>query len=154
MTTIRPNQLILIVEDSDIDYETTIRAFKKSNMSNPVKRCEDGEEAFDYLYQRNRYSDASKSPRPDLILLDLNLPGTDGREVLEEIKKDPKLKAIPVIVLTTSSDDKDIEACYRSGANSYIQKPVDLQGFFAAIQRLKDFWFEVVLLPKHEESSP
>jgi CheY-like chemotaxis protein len=154
MKHIHPNHLILIVEDSDIDYETTLRAFKKSNMANPVQRCEDGEDALDYLFQRDRYSDADKSPRPDLILLDLNLPGTDGREVLEEIKKDPKLKPIPVIVLTTSSDEDDIEVCYRSGANSYIQKPVDLQGFFAAIQRLKDFWFEVVLLPKHEESSP
>jgi two-component system response regulator len=85
-----------------------------------------------------------------LILLDLNLPGTDGREVLEEIKNDPKLRTIPVIVLTTSSDGEDIEKCYRAGANSYIQKPVDLDGFFAAIQRLKNFWFEVALLPKHE----
>ncbi len=150
MKNINPNHLILIVEDSDIDYETTIRAFKKSSMANPVQRCEDGEEALDYLYHRNQFSDKDKSPRPDLILLDLNLPGTDGREVLEEIKKDPKLKTIPVIVLTTSSDDKDIEKCYQAGANSYIHKPVDLQGFFEAIQRLKDFWFEVAILPKNE----
>ncbi len=119
-------------------------------MANPVHRCEDGEEALDYLYHRNQFSDKVKSPRPDLILLDLNLPGTDGREVLEEIKKDPKLKTIPVIVLTTSSDDKDIEKCYQAGANSYITKPVDLHGFFEAIQRLKDFWFEVAILPKNE----
>jgi two-component system response regulator len=152
MKTISSNHLILIVEDSDIDYETTIRAFKKSNMANPIQRCEDGEEALDYLYQRNRYSEAESSPRPDLILLDLNLPGTDGRDVLEEIKKDPKLRTIPVIVLTTSSDDKDINKCYQAGANSYIQKPVDLQGFLIAIQRLKEFWFEVVLLPKQELS--
>lgn len=152
MKTINPNHLILIVEDSDIDYETTIRAFKKSNMANPIQRCEDGEEALDYLHRRNRYSAAKSSPRPDLILLDLNLPGTDGRDVLEEIKKDPELRTIPVIVLTTSSDDKDINKCYQAGANSYIQKPVDLQGFFTAIQRLKNFWFEVVLLPKQEHS--
>lgn len=150
MKIIKPIQLILLVEDSDIDFETTLRAFKKANMTNPVQRCEDGEEALDYLYQRNRYSEADKYPNPDLILLDLNLPGTDGREVLEEIKNDPKLRTIPVIVLTTSSDDEDIEKCYRAGANSYIQKPVDLDGFFAAIQRLKNFWFEVALLPKHE----
>jgi two-component system response regulator len=153
MKHISPNQIILIVEDSDIDYETTIRAFKKTNMANPIQRCEDGEDALDFLFQRNRYSDADKCPRPELILLDLNLPGTDGREVLEEIKQDPKLKSIPVIVLTTSSDDKDIQKCYRAGANSYIQKPVDLQGFFTAIQKLKDFWFEVVLFPKKEEFS-
>ncbi len=119
-------------------------------MANPIQRCEDGEEALDYLHQRNRYSRAESSPRPDLILLDLNLPGTDGRDVLEEIKKDPELRTIPVIVLTTSSDDKDINKCYQAGANSYIQKPVDLQGFFTAIQRLREFWFEVVLLPKKE----
>ena len=153
MKNISPNHLILIVEDSDIDYETTLRAFKKSNMANTVKRCEDGEEALDYLFQRNQYSDTESSPRPELILLDLNLPGTDGRDVLEELKKDPKLKTIPVIVLTTSSDDKDINKCYQAGANSYINKPVDLQGFFAAIQRLKNFWFEVALLPKQELSS-
>jgi len=151
MKNISPNHLILIVEDSDIDYETTLRAFKKSKMANPVQRCEDGEEALDYLFQRNGYSPAEKSPRPGLILLDLNLPGTDGREFLKEIKKDPELKTIPVIILTTSSDDKDIETCYQAGANSYIQKPVDLEGFFTAIQRLKDFWFEVVLLPKQEK---
>jgi len=148
MKNISPNNLILIVEDSDIDYETTLRAFKKSNLANPVHRCEDGEEALDYLFQRNQYSDAESSPRPELILLDLNLPGTDGRDVLEELKKDPKLKTIPVIVLTTSSDKRDIEKCYQVGANSYINKPVDLRGFFTAIQRLKDFWFEVALLPK------
>jgi two-component system response regulator len=150
MKSINPSQLILIVEDSDIDYETTTRAFNKAGMANPVKRCEDGEDALDYLFQRNRYS---KCPLPELILLDLNLPGTDGRDVLEEIKQDPKLKSIPVIVLTTSADDKDIQKCYRAGANSYIQKPVDLQSFFEAIQRLKDFWFEVVLFPKKEEFS-
>jgi two-component system response regulator len=147
MKNINPKHLILIVEDSDIDYETTLRAFKNAKMGNPVRRCEDGEEALDYLYQRNRYSDAGKSPRPDLILLDLNLPGTDGREVLEEIKNKPELKTIPVIILTTSSHDKDIDNCYMAGANSYIQKPVDLQGFFEAVQRLNDFWFEVVILP-------
>ncbi len=148
MKQINPKHLILIVEDSDVDYETTLRAFKNSNMTNPVKRCEDGEEALDYLFQRNGYSDTKKSPRPDLILLDLNLPGTDGREVLGDIKNDPALKTIPVIVLTTSADDKDIDKCYKTGANSYILKPVDLQGFFSAIQRLRDFWFEVVVLPK------
>ena len=151
MKTISSNHLILIVEDSDIDYETTLRAFKKSNMANPIHRCEDGEEALDYLHRRNQYSEAESSPRPDIILLDLNLPGTDGRDVLEEIKKDPKLRSIPVIVLTTSADDKDINKCYQVGANSYIQKPVDLQGFLLAIQRLNEFWFEVVLLPKQQQ---
>lgn len=153
MRSISPSHLILIVEDSDVDYETTLRAFKKSNIANPVHRCEDGEEALDYLFQRNKYSDASKSIRPDLTLLDLNLPGTDGCGVLEEIKNNPNLKTIPVIVLTSSLDEADIEACYRSGANSYINKPVNLHGFFEAIQKLKDFWLEVVVLPQKEASA-
>ena len=147
MNIINPKHWILIVEDSDTDYEATLRAFKNSKMANPVNRCEDGEEALDYLFRRNGYSDEKDSPRPQLIMLDLNLPGTDGREVLQEIKKDPELKKIPVIVLTTSSDSMDINKCYEAGANSYIVKPVNLSGFFEAIQKLKDFWFEVALLP-------
>lgn len=147
MNNIKSNHWILIVEDSDTDYEATVRALKNSKMANPINRCEDGEEALDYLYRRNQYSDPKTSPRPELIMLDLNLPGTDGREVLEEIKKNPNLKSIPVIVLTTSSDSMDINKCYVAGANSYIVKPVNLPGFFDAIQRLKDFWFEVALLP-------
>ena len=86
-----------------------------------------------------------------MILLDLNLPGTDGREVLDEIKKDADLRSIPVIVLTTSSDSRDIEACYAAGANSYVQKPVDLAGFVTAVERLKDYWFEIVILPSDPE---
>lgn len=147
MPNIKSHHWILLVEDSDTDYETTIRAFKKSKMANPVKRCEDGEEALDYLYRRNKFSNPEDSPRPELIMLDLNLPGTDGREVLQEIKVNKNLRTIPVIVLTTSSDQADINKCYEAGANSYIVKPVDLSGFFEAIQRLKNFWFEVALLP-------
>lgn len=146
----KPNHPILIIEDSDEDYETTLRAFKKSNLANPVHRCENGEEGLDYLFQKNRYSDPEKAPRPGLILLDLNLPGTDGREVLAIIKQDVNLKKIPVIILTTSSYEQDIESCYLEGASSYIVKPVDMQGFVSAIQRLRDYWFEVVILPKSE----
>ena len=142
------SQPILLVEDSPEDFETTERAFRRSGLKNPIYRCADGDEALDFLYRRGRYSDPQKAPRPGVILLDLNLPGTDGREVLNEIKTDPNLKQIPVIVLTTSKDDRDIEVCYRCGANSYIQKPVDLDGFMRAIERLNDYWFEVVILPK------
>jgi two-component system response regulator len=85
-----------------------------------------------------------------VILLDLNLPGTDGRDLLLEIKNDERLKLIPVVVLTTSADERDIEMCYRAGANSYMKMPVDLGGFVTAIQRLKDYWFEIVILPKVE----
>lgn len=142
------SQPILLVEDSPEDFETTQRAFRRSGLKNPIYRCSDGDEALDFLFRRGRFSDPDKAPQPGVILLDLNLPGTDGREVLSEIKKDARLKQIPVIVLTTSKDERDIEGCYRCGANSYIQKPVDLDGFMKAIERLNDYWFEVVILPK------
>jgi CheY-like chemotaxis protein len=143
-----PNQPILLVEDSPEDYEATLRAFRRSGLKNPVIRCEDGEEALDYLYRRGAWVDPERSPRPGVVLLDLNLPGTDGRQVLSEIKRDERLKDIPVVVLTTSSDERDIKACYQAGANSYIQKPVDIDGFVKAIERLNGYWFEVVILPK------
>ena len=140
-----PTQPILLVEDSPEDFETTQRAFRKSGLKNPIVRCADGDEALDFLFRRGAHADA---PRPGVILLDLNLPGTDGREVLAEIKDHPELKQIPVIVLTTSNDNRDVQACYKAGASSYIQKPVDLDGFMRAIERLNDYWFEVVILPK------
>jgi two-component system response regulator len=140
-----PHQPILLVEDSPEDCETTERAFRRSGLKNPIHHCADGDEALDFLLRRGKHAEA---PRPGVVLLDLNLPGTDGREVLTEIKSHPDLKQIPVIVLTTSSDDRDVSACYKAGANSYIQKPVDLEGFMRAIERLNDYWFEVVILPK------
>jgi CheY-like chemotaxis protein len=142
------SQPILVVEDSPEDWETTWRAFQRAGLRNMLLRCATGDEALDFLYRRGRYEDPESSPRPGIILLDLNLPGTDGREVLHEIKTADSLRRIPVIVLTTSSDARDIDACYRAGANSYIQKPVDLNGLIHAIQRLHDYWFEVVILPR------
>lgn len=141
---------ILIVEDNLEDYQTTIRAFTKSGLSNPTIWCEDGDQALDYLYRKKPYENPADSPRPSVILLDLNLPGTDGYEVLADIKKNPELASIPVVVLTTSNNPKDIDSCYQAGANSYVQKPVDTQGFIAAIEKLKDYWFEIVILPSGE----
>ena len=141
-------QVILVIEDSPEDFEATTRVLRKSGLANPIYRCSDGDEALDFLFQRGAYSDPELAPRPSVILLDLNLPGTDGRDVLAEIKNDDHLKLIPVVVLTTSSDERDIEKCYQAGANSYMKKPVDLGGFVTAIQRLKDYWFEIVILPK------
>lgn len=142
------SQPILLIEDSPEDFEATLRAFRKSGLKNTILRCEDGDQALDYLHRRGEYADPASSPRPGVVLLDLNLPGTDGRQVLHEIKNDERLRDIPVVVLTTSADERDIAACYRAGANSYIQKPVDIDGFMKAIERLNGYWFEVVILPK------
>ena len=136
---------LLVVEDNDDDYLFTERAFKKSRFANPLVRTRNGEEALDYLYQRGQFADA---PRPAMMLLDLNMPGINGYTVLEKIKSDASLRSIPVVVLTTSDDPRDIEKCYDIGANSYVHKPVDLPGFIEAIARLKDYWFEISLLPE------
>lgn len=142
------SQPLLLVEDSPEDYETTLRALRRTGLGNRIFRCGDSDDALDYLYRRGEYADPTLAPRPGLILLDLNLPGTDGREVLAEIKGDDALRSIPVIVLTTSNAESDIESCYLDGASSYIQKPVDLPGFIEAVRQLKGYWFEIVILPK------
>lgn len=152
MTLTRPSQSLLIVEDCPEDYETTVRAFRQVHLQHPIFHCIDGDDALDFLYQRGRYNEPALAPRPSIILLDLNLPGTDGYEVLEKIKSDRHLKKIPVVVLTTSSDVRDIEACYAAGANSYVAKPVNLDGFVQIIRQLKDYWFEFVILPQEESS--
>ena len=141
-------KLILIVEDSDDDFLATQRAFKKAGLRNGIRRCTNGDEAVDYLFRRGEFTDPETAPRPGVVLLDLNLPGLDGRDVLQLVKGDSDLCRIPVIVLTTSGAEQDIDRCYADGANTYIQKPVDLEGFFLAISRLKDYWFEVAILPK------
>ncbi len=136
--------IILVVEDSDEDFEATKRAFKKSGLANVLIRCRDGEEAIDYFFSEKN----SLNFIPNIILLDLNLPGTDGLEVLKKLKGDDRFKRIPIVVLTTSSDEYDIEKCHDSGVNSYMVKPVNLGKFIEAIQHLNDYWFEVVVLPK------
>ena len=146
MTAVSPH--LLIVEDSPEDYEATVRVLRRSGLRNAIYRCTDGEDALDFLYRRGRYTDAASSPRPGIILLDLNLPGTDGREGLEAVKGDKRLRRIPVVVLTASGDDRDVRMCYDRGANSYIQKPVDLEGFVRAVTMVKDYWFEITVLPK------
>ena len=123
------SQPILLVEDSAEDVEATLRALRRAGLANPIHHCADGDEALDYLRHSGRYADGRDAPVPGVILLDLNLPGTDGREVLEAVKRDSGLKAIPVIVLTTSSDERDVQRCYEAGANSYVKKPVDFDGF-------------------------
>lgn len=135
------SQPLLLIEDSADDYEATTRAFAKANLYNPVIWCKSGEEALELLHGK-------KIEWPGLIMLDLNMPGLDGRKVLALLKEDEKLRQIPVIILTTSADTRDIEECYRMGANSYVQKPVSFDGLIEAIRRLKEYWFEMALLPK------
>lgn len=141
-------QIILVVEDNDDDYFITLHAFGKNSLQNPIRRCTNGDQALDYLFRRGEFSGATTAPRPGIILLDLNLPGVDGREVLRQIKNDPELRRIPIVILTTSSAEQDVERCYNAGANSYMQKPVDLGSFIGAIGRFSDYWLNTVLLPK------
>lgn len=140
-------QPLLVIEDSDEDFEAFGRMVRKSSLSNPIYRCIDGDDALDFLYHTGEYIDFEIAPRPAIILLDLNLPGTDGREVLEQIKKDEDLKTIPVVVFTTSSNPKDIEVCYRYGVNGYILKPIDINRLMRTLQVFIDYWFESVILP-------
>ncbi len=135
---------ILLVEDSPTDVELTIEALYDAKVSNNLHVVEDGVEALDFLRRKGPYS---KAPRPDLILLDLNLPRKGGREVLTELKADPKLSMIPVVILTTSQADEDIIESYRLHANCYISKPVDFEQFVKVVRSIEDFWFTVVKLP-------
>ncbi len=149
---LNPPSNILIVEDSDDDFFVTQRAFEKAGFKNMIIRCKTGDETLDYLFHRGVFAD-SKPPIPDIILLDLNMPGTDGREVLRVLKNDSQRKKIPVVILTTSDADSDVENCYAEGANSYIKKPVDMQSFVDAICRLEDYWFHITVLPKEVDLS-
>jgi two-component system response regulator len=135
---------ILLVEDNAGDVRLTREALKDAKVLNTLHVARDGEEAMDYLYHKGKYADA---PRPDLILLDLNLPRKDGREVLAEIKADEDLKRIPVVILTTSKSEEDVLKVYNLHANCYVTKPLDLDQFIRVVQAIEDFWFTVVRLP-------
>jgi two-component system response regulator len=138
---------VMLVEDSIEDRVATIRAFEKCGFKGRIFSCVDGEDALDFLHRRGKYESEGAAPRPGVILLDLNMPGTDGREVLAEIKSNPKLKTIPVIVLTTSTDSRDVGGSYLAGASSYVRKPVDLREFMNTIRSLHEWWFESTILP-------
>jgi two-component system response regulator len=136
---------VLLVEDDPGDELMTREAFEENQLGNTLHVARDGVEALDFLYQRGDHADA---PRPDLILLDLNLPKLDGREVLEKIKTDPALGAIPVVVLTTSAADDDVLRSYDLHANAYVTKPLDLAQFIDAIRQIDDFYITVAKLPR------
>ncbi|MEV0124330.1 response regulator [Streptomyces sp. NPDC050703] len=136
---------VLLVEDDPGDELMTREAFEDNKIGNTLHVVRDGEEALDFLYRRGEHTDA---PRPDLILLDLNLPKYDGRQVLEQIKSDAELTDIPVVVLTTSAAEEDILRSYKLHANAYVTKPVDLDQFIAAVRQIDDFFVQVVRLPR------
>ncbi|MBL4655422.1 MAG: response regulator [Bacteroidia bacterium] len=139
--------IILMAEDDEMDYEIISEALSKLKIAHQVYWVKDGEELIDYLEHKNKYQDALSSPTPDLIFLDLNMPKVSGFEALEEIKKNPVLCSIPVVILTTSSDQEDIEKSYQLGANSYIQKSLNFEDFEGVVNLVGKYWFEYVHLP-------
>ena len=140
---VRPIELLL-VEDSEPDVRLTKEALHEAKVKNRLSVVEDGVEAMEFLHRQGRHADA---PRPDLILLDLNLPRKDGRQVLKEIKADDSLKRIPVVILTTSKNEEDVLRAYDLHANCYITKPVDFNRFMEVVKSVEDFWLTVVRLP-------
>lgn len=135
---------ILLVEDNEGDIILTLEAFNEGHIKNNVSVARDGQEALNFLYRRGRFENVET---PDLVLLDINLPKINGKEVLHTIKADPQLKTLPVIMLTTSSSEKDIAESYKNFANCYITKPVDLNDFMEVIKSIETFWISIVKLP-------
>jgi two-component system response regulator len=143
-TPLRPIE-VLLVEDDPGDELMTREAFEENKIGNRLHVARDGEEALDFLYQRGEHAQA---PRIDLILLDLNLPKYDGRQVLEQIRSDPRLTHTPVVILTTSSSEEDIMHSYKLHANAFVTKPVDVNGFITAVRQIDEFFLTVVRLPR------
>ena len=139
---------ILMVEDNPRDARLAVEALKDSKVRNNLHHVEDGVTAMRFLYRQAEYAQA---PRPDLILLDLNLPRKDGREVLAEVKGDPKLRHIPVVIMTTSEAERDLLKMYGLHANAYVVKPIDLDRFVEVVQAIEGFWFTIVKLPPRNE---
>lgn len=147
MSTHRQPITILMADDDADDRQLTKEALEEGRLINDVRFVEHGEELLEYLRREGRYAAPAEAPRPGLILLDLNMPRKDGRAVLEEIKKDPEFRTIPVVVLTTSKADEDVYKSYDLGVNSYIVKPVTFEALVDILQTLEKYWFEIVELP-------
>jgi CheY-like chemotaxis protein len=139
---------ILLADDDEDDRNLVRNALWEARLLNELRMVGDGEELMDYLKHRGKYTDPTSAPRPGLILLDLNMPRKDGREALAEIKQDPALKSIPIVILTTSTAEEDIVRTYCSGANSYISKPVTFHGLVGVMRTLGGYWFHIVQLPE------
>ncbi|MGZ4862278.1 MAG: response regulator [Halobacteriota archaeon] len=135
---------ILLIEDNPVDIRMTQEAFRDYKVANNIYSLTDGQAAMDFVYQRGEYADA---PRPDLIILDLNLPKKHGSEILNEVKADPKLRAIPIVILTTSDLDEDMMGSYCHNANAFITKPIDFDDFVKMMRTIGDFWLTFVKLP-------
>ena len=143
----RPAAVILVAEDDAGDRILIDESLQATKMCKQVQMVVDGEEAMEYLYQRGRYAVPASAPRPDLILLDLNMPRLGGKEVLTRLKADAERKSIPIVAFTTSGREEDISQCYAIGVNSYVQKPTDFDQFQLALQALEHYWLEVSRLP-------
>ncbi|ATB31599.1 response regulator [Melittangium boletus] len=141
---------ILVVEDNDEDFDMLQMTFQWASIPNPLYRCAEGEEALEFLGQTGRYASTGAAPRPGLILLDLNLAGLDGRQVLEHVKNDRHLKSIPVLVFSTSDNPKDVQSAYAHGASGYLLKPVDLPRFERMIRLFKEFWLDHIVMPEDD----
>jgi CheY-like chemotaxis protein len=139
---------ILVIEDSDEDYEAFMRVIKTIMGSFSIYRCEDGDTALEFLFQEENYAEPAIAPRPNLILLDLNLPGTDGREVLATIRNKEEFNLIPVVVFTTSFNQKDVKFCYAHGVNGYILKPMGISALTDTLRTLFRYWFDFSILPE------
>ena len=138
---------ILMADDDPDDRQMTREAFEESCLTNDLRFVEDGEELIDYMYRRGKYTDPATSPRPSILLLDLNMPRKDGREALQEIKSDPQFRGVRVIVMTTSKAEEDILNSYDLSAASYITKPVTFDGLLDVVKALGRYWLEIVELP-------
>lgn len=141
---------ILMADDDEDDRLMAKEALEEAKLANAISFVEDGEELLDYLNHRGKYSNPELAPKPGLILLDLNMPKKDGREALKEIKEDPKLRSIPIVVLTTSKEEEDIYRTYNLGVNSFITKPVAFESLVKIMKTLAHYWFEIVKLPVNE----
>ena len=146
----RRKAVVLFAENNPAEQELARRALADGVIECDFRVVSDGQEAWDYLRGRNRYAGPKQAPRPDLILLDLNMPRIDGREVLRELKADSALATIPVIVLTNSRQDEDVSRSYELGCNSFINKPVEIEDFMDAVRTLSLYWFQLVMLPPHK----
>jgi len=153
MRDVRKSILFLMADDDEDDRMMAQDALAEARVSNSIRFVEDGEELMDYLRRKGKYADPADAPRPGLILLDLNMPKKDGREALKEIKSDPGLRQIPVVVMTTSKAEEDVLRSYDCGVNSFITKPVSFAGLVDIMKALGRYWFDIVELPRQADGN-